>query len=65
MVLIKWKSIEEEDNSSKNKPKYEFEGQSESSKDCLPLDIDWNETNFSTRDPKFYNHPFQKKLPVQ
>ena len=37
MVLIKWKSIEEEDNSSKNKPKYEFEGKPTRSKKMVSI----------------------------
>ena len=45
----------------KNKTEFKFkiQGQSERSQLWFDLDLDWNDINFSTREPDFYKRLFQ------
>ena len=42
-----------------------FKGQSERSKHCVDLDIEWVEEIFSTREPQFYKSLFQSNIKDQ
>ena len=44
---------------NKNEAKFKFQGQSARSQLWFDLDLDWIETNFSTRDPDLYKKQFQ------
>ena len=44
---------------NKNESKFKFHGQSGRSRLWFDLDLDWIDTNFSTREPDFYKKLFQ------
>ena len=47
------------ENKNKNEAKFKSQGQSERSQHWFDLDFDWIGVNFITREPDFYNKPFQ------
>ena len=43
----------------KNEAKFKFQGKSARSQRWFDIDFDWNEVNFSTREPDLYRETFQ------
>ena len=57
--------IEEKDNSSKNKPRYKFEGKSARSQKLISVRYKVAQKKFRTGETNFYKSLFQQKLPGQ
>ena len=46
-------------NKNKNEAKFKFQGQFARSQNWFDLEFDWNEVNFSTREPDFHKRIFE------
>ena len=61
VIMICWKDLKSvATDKNKIEAKFKFQGQSEISQQWFDLDLDWNEVNFSTREPDFYKNVFQR-----